>query len=148
MCKRLYASRVHCRAGMLGRIEGGHERCPVLRRGHVALSDRAGLGLIGGGGSSSSSIMGGGLVGGLVDGSVFGRSVDRSVGSVLVGGLVGEVSSFFLLFSFWPSGLVSFSRLGDRAHAGGCLYSGGRGQRAVRRGSAPAGWGAATALLT
>ena len=50
MCERLYVSRVHCHAGLLGRILGGHELCLVLRRGHVALSDRAGLGLIGGGG--------------------------------------------------------------------------------------------------
>ena len=34
------------------------------------------------------------LVGGLVDGGVDGRSVDGSVGSVLVGGLVDEVSYF------------------------------------------------------
>ena len=53
MCERLYVSRelrVHCRAGLCGRILGGHELCLVVRRGHVALSDRVRLGLIGGGG--------------------------------------------------------------------------------------------------
>ena len=77
MCERLYVSRelrVHCRAGLFGRILGGHELCFVVRRGHVALSDRVKLGLIGGGGAAVSWAVGffGGLVGGIVDSTAHG----------------------------------------------------------------------------
>ena len=94
--------------------------------------------------------MGGGLVGGLVDGSVFGRSVDRSVGSVLVGGLVGEVSSFSCSFLSGLLALIRFrgSATGHILVAVRALVVAAGGRRAVWRGPAPAGWGAATALAT